>query len=58
VTRGSERVIARLEDEEMRRRIDWCESTYGRVDVEMVVRGMRLEKHGPTLDELRLERFA
>ncbi len=42
----------RLEDEELRRRIDWCESTYGHVDVEMIVRGMRLEKHGPTLDEL------
>ena len=41
-----------LRREELRRRIAWCEATYGRVDVEMVLRGMRLEKNGPSLDEL------
>jgi hypothetical protein len=66
IIRRSERTVASLEDEEVRRRIAWCEQTYGRADVEMVLRGMRLEKHGPTLDELadelrrtrRLERVA
>jgi hypothetical protein len=52
VIRRSERAAPCLEDEELRRRIEWCEPTHGRVNVAMVRRGMRLERHGPTLGDL------
>ena len=47
---------ARLEDEEMRRRMDWLESTYGQpADPELVIRGMQMERHGPSPAELYAE---
>ena len=55
IIRRSEPTVASLEEEELRRRIAWCEATYGRADDEMVLRGMRLEKNGPSLDELLRE---